>query len=65
MPIDDELFDGDAADQVLGDDALENARGAGVIPHAFGVDDGDRPLLTETQAVCFRARPKFQRPKGV
>src|SRR5690606_15065149 len=46
--------DGAAADQVLLDDALEDLVGGGMVPGAFGVDDGDGTLLADAQAVRLR-----------
>ena len=37
------------------DDAFQHFRGAGVIPDAFGIDEGDRPAHANTQAIRFRA----------
>jgi hypothetical protein len=36
-------------------DALQHFRGAGVIPNAFGIDDGDRALCADTKAIGFGA----------
>lgn len=53
--LDDKFFNGDAADQVFGDDALERCGCARVVPYAFGVDDGDGALLANPKTVCFGA----------
>lgn len=37
------------------DDSFEDGRGAGPVPDALGVDDGDRALLTELEAVGLGA----------
>ena len=53
MLCDDEFRNGYAADQVLGDDALQRRRGTRAVPHSFGVDDGDGSVLANTQTVGF------------
>ena len=40
---------------MFGDDALKHAWGAGAVPHALGVDDGDRTLLAHAKTICFGA----------
>jgi len=37
------------------DDAFQHRRCAGVIPHTLGIDDGDRPLGADSQAICLGA----------
>jgi hypothetical protein len=44
-----------AADQVFLDDALQHFWCGGVIPDAFGVDDGDGPAFADTEAVGLGA----------
>ena len=45
------LLDHFSADQVLLDDLLQHLRGAGVVPDAIGVDDGDGTFEADLQAV--------------
>src|SRR5579863_108666 len=47
--------DGPASDQVLLNDALDDVRGDRVIPGAFGIDNGDRAVLADPQAIGFGA----------
>jgi len=49
------LGDDFSADEVLLNDTLENLGRAGVIPDAVRINDGDRALLTNAQAVGFGA----------
>lgn len=64
------------ADEMPLDDAFKVFRSAGVIPRPFGVDDGDRPLCADLQAVGLRAvhsvsgkaqflEPRFQEFPGL
>lgn len=46
---------GFSADQVFLDDALEGFGGAGVVPGAFGVDDGDGAVVADAEAVDLGA----------
>src|SRR5262249_43832841 len=48
------ILDDPAVDQVFLDDSLENRRVALAIPGAFGIDDGDRPSLADSQTVRLR-----------
>src|ERR1041385_6671513 len=40
---------------MLLNDPLQHRRWAGVIPRAFGINDGDPPLLADAQTVCLAA----------
>lgn len=44
------------AHQVCLDYLLKNFRGTGVIPGAFGVNDGDRAACAESQAIGLGAK---------
>src|SRR5436190_5847459 len=44
-----------AGDQVFLDDPFEHRRIARRVPHALGIDDGDRSALADAQAVGFRS----------
>ena len=50
-----ELFDGTAFDQMLLNYSFQNFRRNGVIPDSFRIDDGDRTLLANAEAVGLRA----------
>ena len=43
------------ADEMFLNDAFQNVRRAGMIPHSFRVNDGDWPLNTDTKAVGLGA----------
>ena len=49
------LGDWAAADQVFLEDALQNFGGAGPVPDALGIDDGDGALTTDLQTVRLGA----------
>src|SRR5438094_67296 len=49
-----EFVDDAAVDQVLLDNPFQHDRRAGVVPHRFGIDDRNRSLSADPQAVCFR-----------
>jgi hypothetical protein len=51
-----QIFDRAAGDEVFLDDAFEVCRGAGVIPHAFGVNHCNRALRADAQAIRLGAR---------
>ena len=44
-----------SADQMLADDALQNLRRAAMIPHAFGINDGDGAARADAQAARLGA----------
>ena len=50
-----EVGDGLSAEDVLLEDAFEVVRGAGMVPDALGVNDGDGALAADTEAVGFGA----------
>src|SRR5262249_4311103 len=45
-----------AADEMLLDDPLEDRRIAPAIPRPFGIDEGNRAALADSEAVRFRAQ---------
>lgn len=45
-----------SADEMLLNDAFEDGRVALGVPDAFGVNDGDRTLLANSQTVGFTAK---------
>ena len=57
----DKLAQHPAADQVLLNDSFQHVRPCRVIPHAFRIDDGDRPLMAHSQAIRLRAIDGFIR----
>jgi len=48
--------------QMLLNDAFQNFRRATVIPHAFRINDGDRPARADTQAIDLGAIDQRRRP---
>src|ERR1051326_4125891 len=48
-----EFFYGLAPNQMFLNDSLQDFGCAGVIPNAFGIDDGDRTMQANAQAVSF------------
>jgi hypothetical protein len=50
-----ELGDGVAGEEVFLDDAFEDFGGAGVVPGAFGVDDGDGAVDADLEAIGLGA----------
>ena len=49
------FFDGDSLEDVFLEDAFDDFGGAGVVPGAVGVDDGDGALGAGAEAVGFGA----------
>jgi hypothetical protein len=47
------LLDGFSVDEMLLDDAFEHFGRARVIPNAFRIDDGDRSLCADAEAIDF------------
>ena len=53
--LSDHMFgDRPAVNQMLLDDPLEHRRVAGAVPHAVGVDDGDRSTFADAEAIGLR-----------
>ena len=52
----DKLIHYATADQMFLNDAFQNLRRAGVIPRAFRVNDSDRTMHTDAEAIRFCAK---------
>ena len=48
-----EVGDYPALQEVFLDDSLEDFRGAGVVPDAFGINEGNRALSAYSEAIGF------------
>src|SRR5712692_5993466 len=63
VPGESEFWNDLAFDQVLLDDLLEDRRRAGMIPNRFGINDGDRAVRADAQAVHLAPVNEWLRPR--